>query len=141
MNNKIEAVAGKVETTVKQETKLLAPVFTHNWPLLAATVILIALWRWHAVPVLARAILMVPMYLAICCVGHVVLRNVFCRSTTDLTAHSIKTLWPQLDARTQVILMVAERALFVLAAAVITAGMLIIFGGFGGAGAAMEAVK
>jgi hypothetical protein len=130
-----------MDTNKSLKTVVGWPILKNNWALLLSTFILICLWQWQAVPVMLRALIMVPMYLSIACTAYVVVRNIYCRGSTDKTADKMAAAWDRLPESEQVKLVVFERAIFVLAAAIIIAGMLIIFGGFGGAGAAMEAVK
>jgi len=115
-----------------------------NWQTLAGLLILAALWRWDALPTLFRAFVLVPMYLFLALQSYLLMRSIFCRLTTDRTgddAGEVALGWAMLTPAERVRLMIFERVGFVIAAAIIIAGMLIIFGGFGSAGAAIEAIR
>lgn len=115
-----------------------------NWPVILGMVVLAFMWRWDALPTLFRAFVLVPMYLFIATASYLLLRSVFCRSTTDKTgdnADEVAMGWSSMPPAERVKLLIFERCLFVLAASIIIAGMLIIFGGFGSAGAAIESLK
>lgn len=115
-----------------------------NWPVLLGLIVLVFMWRWDALPTLFRAFVLVPMYLFIATGSYLLLRSVFCRSTTDKTGDNAEEVahgWATMKPAERVKLLIFERCLFVLSASIIIAGMLIIFGGFGSAGAAIESLR
>lgn len=115
-----------------------------NWPVLVGLVVTFLLWQWNAVPTMLRTFVMVPMFMFAALTSYLIIRSVFCRSTTDALgddAAAVKKEWDALAPGERIRLLIFERIGFMLAAALIIMGLLIIYGGPSGAAAAIEAAK
>lgn len=112
-----------------------------NWRLILLLAVLACMTKLDFLPVEVRAIALVPFYLSVILFGYLLIRSIFCRSTTDKTGDDQSEVdrgWEMLGAAERVRLMIQERNAFIIAGAIIVAGMLIIFGGFGGGQAALD---
>lgn len=115
-----------------------------NWPVLVGLAVLYALWQWNAIPSMLRAFVQVPMFMFAIVTAYLLIRSVFCRSTTDKLGDdddAVQMEWNALPRGERIKLLIYERIGFILAGAVIVAGLLIVYGGPSGAAAAIEATK
>lgn len=115
-----------------------------NWQLWLVAIALFLLFQWTSAPVAIRALVMVPLEMSVIMLAYLLIRSVFCNNTTDKTADDVqetKTGWALLSEGERVKLVIIERCCFFIGGCILYAGHLIIFGGFGGAGAAIEAIK
>jgi hypothetical protein len=115
-----------------------------NWPVLVGLAATFGLWRINAIPAMFRAFIEVPMFMFAILASYLLLRSVFCRSTTDAlgdNATAVHDAWADLTPGQRMQLMVFERVGFLIAGAIIVAGLLIIYGGPSGAAAAIEAAQ
>lgn len=115
-----------------------------NWPVIVGLIVTFLLWRWNAVPTMLRTFVQVPMFMFAIVTSYLLIRSVFCRSTTDKLGDDPKEVqleWDALPRGERIKLLIYERIGFILAGAVIVAGLLIVYGGPSGAAAAIEATK